>query len=53
MPVRLDVLSAVHDRLLPTGLAALHTPLPAPIRTATRNYRQAIEDLTHTTGLAA
>jgi len=46
-------LSAVHDRLLPTGLAALHTPLPAPIRTATRNYRQAIEDLTHTTGLAA
>ncbi len=40
-------LSAVHDRLLPTGLSDLHTPLPAPIRTATRNYRQAIEDLTH------
>jgi len=46
-------LSAVHDRLLPTGLSDLHTPLPAPIRTATRNYRQAIEDLTCTTGLAA
>ena len=46
-------LSAVHDRLLPTGLAELHTPFPASIRAATRNYRQAIEDLTHTTGLAA
>jgi hypothetical protein len=46
-------LSAVHDRLLPTGLADLHTPYPAPIRTATRRYRQAVEDLTLTTGLAA
>ncbi len=46
-------LSAVHDRLLPTGLADLHTPYPAPIRTATRNYQQAVQDLTHTTGLAA
>ena len=39
-------LSAVYDRLLSTGLADLHIPLPAPIRTATRNHRQAIEDLT-------
>lgn len=46
-------LSAIQDRLLPTGLADLHTPLPAPIRTATRNYRQALENLIHTTGLAA
>jgi len=46
-------LSAIHDRLLPTGLADLHTPYPAPIRTATRRYRQAVEDLTLTTGLAA
>ena len=27
-------LSAVHDRLLPTGLAELHTNFPAPIRAA-------------------
>ncbi len=46
-------LSAVHDRLLPTGLADLHTPYPTSIRTATRRYRQAVEDLTRTTGLAA
>ena len=42
-------LSAIHDRLLPTGLADLHTPLPAPIRAAARNYHT----LTRTTGIAA
>jgi hypothetical protein len=46
-------LTAVHDRLLPTGLAELHTPFPAPIRDAAHTYRKAIEDLTLTTGLAA
>ena len=48
------ILAAVHDRLLPTGLAELHTPFPAPIRTAARNYQEGIEDLTtHTTSFAA
>ena len=46
-------LSAIYDRLLPTGLAELHTNFPAPLRTAGRNYQHAIEDLTHTTSLAA
>ncbi len=46
-------LSAIHNRLLPTGLAELHTPFPAPIRAAARNYQHVIEDLTRTTGLAA
>ncbi len=47
------LLSAVHDRLLPTGLAHLHTPTPTPLRTAARNYQTAIDTLTHTTGIAA
>jgi len=46
-------LAAVHDRLLPTGLADLHTPTPTPLRTAASAYQQAIETLTHTTGIAA
>ncbi len=46
-------LVAVHDRLLPTGLAELHTKFPAPIRAAARNYQQAIDELTRTTGFAA
>jgi hypothetical protein len=46
-------LSAVHDRLLPTGLAHLHTPTPTPLRTAARNYQTAIDTLTRTTGIAA
>jgi len=47
-------LSAVHDRYLPTGLAHLadHTTSP-PLRTATRAYQTALENLSHTTGLAA
>jgi hypothetical protein len=46
-------LSAIYDRLLPTGLAELHTEFPAPIRAAAHTYQQAIQDLTCTTGLAA
>ena len=46
-------LSAVHDRLLPTGLAELHTNFPAPIRAAARTYQQTIDELTRTTRFAA
>jgi len=46
-------LSAVHDRLLPTGLAELHTNFPGPIRAAARTYQQTIDELTRTTGFAA
>jgi hypothetical protein len=46
-------LSAVHDRFLPTGLAHLadHATSP-PLRAASRAYRTAIENLSHTAGLA-
>ena len=47
-------LSAIHDRLLPTGLAQLTANTPAgPLKTADRAYQHAIDTLTHTTGLAA
>jgi len=46
-------LSAVHDRLLPTGLAHLHNPTPTPLRTAARDYQTTIDTLTHTTGITA
>jgi hypothetical protein len=47
-------LTCVHDRLLPTGLAHLadHTNAP-PLRTASHAYNTALENLTHTTLLAA
>ena len=46
-------LSAVHDRLLPTGLAELNTPTPTPLRSAAHAYQTAIDDLTRSAGLAA
>ena len=46
-------LGAVHDRLLPTGLAHLNSDQPSALRTAASAYRTAIDDLTRTTGLAA
>jgi hypothetical protein len=46
-------LSAVHDRLLPTGLADLAAPTPTRLRAASTAYRAAINDLTQRTGLAA
>jgi hypothetical protein len=47
-------LSAIHDRLLPTGLSNLATPdTTGALKSADLAYRHAIETLTHTTGLAA
>jgi hypothetical protein len=48
-------LSAVHDRLLPTGLAELNTPTPTPtpLRSAAHAYQTAIDDLARSAGLAA
>ena len=46
-------LTAIHDRLLPTGLAHLTNDQPTALRTAADAYRTAIDDLTRTTGLAA
>jgi hypothetical protein len=47
-------LTGVHDRLLPTGLAHLadHTGAP-PLQAASRAYNNALENLSHTTLLAA
>jgi hypothetical protein len=48
-------LTCVHDRLLPTGLAHLfdHTAAPPPLQQASRAYNAALENLSHTTLLAA
>ena len=46
-------INAVHDRLLPTGLADLASPTPTPLRSAARAFQTAFDDLTRTTGLAA
>ncbi len=47
-------LTAVHDRLLPTGLSHLATPATiGALNTADRAYQHAIDTLTRTTGLAA
>jgi len=46
-------LSTVHARLLPTGLAELHTQFPTPIRATARNYQHIIYTLTKTTGFGA
>ena len=47
-------ISAVHDRFLPTGLAQLADELTSPpLRAASRTYRNALDNLTGTTGLAA
>jgi len=46
-------INAVHDRLLPTGLAELVSPAPTPLRSAARAFQTALDDLTRMTGLAA
>ena len=47
-------LSAIHDRLLPTGLAILaNADQPRPLRTAANAYQAAFDKLTATVGLAA
>jgi DNA-binding PadR family transcriptional regulator len=50
------LLSHVHTRLLLPGLAHLtdpDPPEPSILRTAARNYRRALDQLTQDTGLAA
>lgn len=49
------LLTRVHDRLLPTGLAHLADPSPAekPLRTEARAYQTAIDNLIRQAGLAA
>ena len=46
-------LAAVHDRLIPTGLAHLTSDQPTTLGSATDAYRTAIDDLTRATGIAA
>ena len=46
-------LSAVHDRLLPTGLADLAAANPTRLRAASKTYQVAVDDLTRRVGLAA
>jgi len=46
-------LAAVHDRLLPTGLADLAAPTPNKLRAATTAYQTVIDNLAQRTGLAA
>jgi len=46
-------LSAVHDRLLPTGLADLNTPTPTALRSAAHGYQTVIDKIIYTTRLAA
>ena len=50
------LLTRVHERLLPTALAQLKEPPPTPpprLRTAARDYQNAIDDLTRQIGLTA
>jgi hypothetical protein len=50
------LLSHIHTRLLLPGLAQLtdpDPPAPSPLRTAARNYRHALDQLTQEAGLAA
>jgi hypothetical protein len=46
-------LAAVHDRLLPTGLAHLTSDQTTALGTASDAYRNAIDDLTRAVGIAA
>jgi hypothetical protein len=46
-------LTRAHDRLLRTGLAQLTEPRPTPLRTASRAYQTALDNLTRESGLAA
>ncbi len=47
--------TAVHDRILPTGLAQITAPDPAssPLKVAATAYRRAVDTLTATTQFAA
>ena len=50
------LLTHLHTHLLQPGLAQLtdpDPPAPSPLRTAARNYSQALDQLTQEAGLAA
>jgi hypothetical protein len=46
-------LTAVHDRLLPTGLAQLTDPRNRPLKAANKAYNLALDNLATTTRVAA
>jgi len=46
-------LAAVHDRLLPTGLAELADPRDRPLKIANKAYNLALDNLASTAGVAA
>ena len=46
-------LTRARQRLLRTGLARLTDTVPSPLRSASRAYQTAIDDLTRESGLAA
>ena len=46
-------LTRVHDRVLQAGLAYLNDPAPSPLRTASRAYQAALDDLAQRAGTAA
>src|SRR2546429_554261 len=46
-------LTRAHDRVLQTGLAQLDDPAPTALRTASRAYQAALDDLTQRAGIAA
>ena len=46
-------LTRAHDRVLQPGLAQLNDPAPTALRTASRAYQAALDDLTQRAGIAA
>jgi len=46
-------LTRAHDRVLQAGLAQINDPAPTALRTASRAYQAALDDLTHRAGIAA
>jgi hypothetical protein len=46
-------LTRTHDRVLQAGLAHLNAPGPTALRTASRAYQAALDQLTQRAGLAA
>jgi hypothetical protein len=46
-------LTRVHDRILQTGIAQLNSTAPTALRQADRAYQAALQNLTHSAGVAA
>jgi hypothetical protein len=46
-------LTRAHDRVLQAGLAQINDPAPTALRTASRAYQAALDDLTQRAGIAA